>query len=109
MLYMAEMDMPDVALLEAWNAWYAGHLQKLLSIPGFRSAQRFAATTPHDAPYLVIYEVDSADVLVSDAYRAKAGPVSAGPWRERMIHWRRNVFDGVDGAPRVPEDGWLAV
>jgi hypothetical protein len=108
-LYMPEMDMPEAALLEAWHAWYGAHLDKLLAIPGFRSAQRFVCTTPHPAPYVAIYALDSADVLTSDAYLAKAGPASAGEWRARMTNWRRNLFAGVDDAPRVEQDGWLAV
>lgn len=106
---MPEMDMADAALLDAWHAWYSAHLDKLLSIPGFRSAQRFMATTPHAAPYVAIYAIDHAGVLASDAYKAKAGPASAGEWRARMTNWRRNLFEGLDDAPRIAEGGWLAV
>src|SRR5690349_11442884 len=106
---MPEMDMPDAALLEAWHAWYAAHLAKLLTIPGFRSAQRFVATLPHASPYVAIYALDNADVLTSDAYKAKAGPASAGEWRARMTNWRRNLFAASHDAPGVEADGWLAV
>ena len=51
---------------EEFDAWYEEHLDEILSIPGFHSAQRYAlqpAVTHPDVPMpwrrLVVYEVDS--------------------------------------------------
>ena len=49
---------------EEFNAWYDAHLHEILSVPGFRSARRFAlraAVGADEAPpyrYLVVYELD---------------------------------------------------
>lgn len=109
MLYIVEMDLPDATLLDEWHAWYADHLRKLLSVPGFRTAQRFQSTTPAASPFVAVYSIDSADVLTSAPYRAKAGPESTGKWRTLMTNWNRNLLEGLDEAPDVPIDGWLAI
>lgn len=109
MLYMVEMDLPDAALLEEWHAWYREHLVKLLSVPGFHSAQRFQSLTPAAAPYIALYTIASQNVITSPAYRAKAGPESTGKWRSLMTNWKRNLLEGLDRAPAVPLHGWLAV
>ena len=101
MLYMVELDFTEPSRLAEWNAWYLQHLQILLSVPGFRTAQRFLCTTPHPAPYLAVYTVDSADVFESAAYRARGGRDSTGDWKSSMVNWDRNVFDGVDRLPAV--------
>ena len=101
MLYMVEMDFTQPARQSAWNAWYLQHLQVLLSMPGFRTAQRFLCTTPHVAPYLAVYSVDSAEVFTTDAYRARGGRDSTGEWKSTMASWDRNLFSGIDRAPAV--------
>jgi hypothetical protein len=106
MLYMVEMDFTQPARQTEWNAWYLHHLEVLLSVPGFRTAQRFLCTTPHTAPYLAVYSVDSAEVFESDAYRARGGRDSTGEWKSTMVNWDRNLFSGVDRAPGV-SDGEL--
>ena len=109
MLYMVEMDMPYPDRLEAWEAWYASHIKKLLALPGFRSAQRFRALTPTPSPYLAIYGLASADALVSPEYRAKAGPGSTGEWRTLMTNWRRNLVKGLAEAPPVAPEHRLVM
>ena len=109
MLYMVELDFPHPSLLDEWHRWYGEHLQLLLSMPGFISAQRFQATTPTASPFVAIYSIANAEVMTSAAYRAKAGPKSPGRWAELMTNWYRNVLDGIECAPEVPLDGWLAI
>ncbi|MGE0802836.1 MAG: hypothetical protein AB7G13_13100 [Lautropia sp.] len=109
MLYVVEMDLPDQSLLEEWHHWYAGHLQKLLSIPGFLSAQRFQSTASTASPYTTVYTVASAQVITGAIYREKAGPASSGKWRNLMTNWKRNLLEGIDHAPDVPLGGWLAI
>src|SRR5215510_4797291 len=107
MLYMVEMDFVQPARQAAWDAWYIHHLQVLLTVPGFRTAQRFICTTPHAAPYLAIYTVDSPAVFDSAAYRARGGRDSTGEWKPSMVNWDRNVFAGIDRAPIVSESDLL--
>ncbi len=109
MLYMVELDLPHPSLLEEWHRWYAGHLQMLLSVPGILSAQRFQSITPSASPFVAIYTIAGADVMTSPAYRAKAGPKSPGHWSALMTNWYRNVLDGLERAPEVPLNGWLAI
>jgi len=106
---MVEMDLPDTPLLAEWHAWYDAHIRILLSVPGFRSAQRFQSMHATDSPYIAIYGIASAGVITSAAYRESGGPPSAGPWRSRMTNWKRNLLEGLDDAPRVARDGWLAI
>jgi hypothetical protein len=109
MLYMVEMDLPDASQLAEWHAWYDAHLRKLLSVPGFLSAQRFQSLHPADAPYIAIYGIAGPHVISSPEYRARAGPESTGRWRSMMTNWKRNLLAGLDHAPQVPLEGWLAV
>lgn len=108
MLYMVEMDLSDRQRVREWNDWYTAHLTKLLSMPGFRSAQRFKAVSPAVSPYLAIYGIDSAAVLTSDAYRTGGGPSSPGEWTSIMVDWHRNLFDSEE-APDVPLRTYLVV
>ena len=93
MIYMVEMNLLDTALRAEWDAWYVAHQHRLLSISGFRASQRFEAIHPAPSPFVALHEVDSADVLTSPTYRAKAGPTNTGEWQTKMNNWRRNLFD----------------
>lgn len=108
MLYMVEMDLSDRQREREWNDWYAAHLTKLLSMPGFRSAQRFKAAPPAVSPYLAIYDIDSASVLTSNVYRSGGGPSSPGEWTSIMVDWYPNLFD-AEQAPDVPLGAYLVV
>ena len=107
MLYMVEMDFTQPARKAAWDAWYAQHLEVLLTVPGFHTAQRFLCAVPHPAPYLAVYSVDSAEAFESDAYRARGGRDSTGAWKPSMVNWDRNLFAGIDRAPAVSADELL--
>ena len=107
MLYVVELEFALPAKAAQRNAWYTGHLEQLLSVPGFHSAQRFHCLTPWPAPYLAIYTVDSPDVFVSDAYRARGGRGATGQWQPLMSNWDRNLFAGIDRAPAVDAEQLL--
>lgn len=62
------------------DAWYDGlHLAQVVEVPGFISAQRFAAVEASDGPVqrrrnLVIYEIEADDpATVIDALRERRG------------------------------------
>ena len=66
-----------------FNAWYdREHVFERVGVPGFRSGRRYRAVsgTPR---YLAIYELDSAAVLDSAAYRACL---------ERPTDWTRRIM-----------------
>ena len=109
MIYMVEMGFPHPEREAEWHAWYLAHIRILLSVPGFRASQRFAAVTPTPSPYLALHEVASAALFDSPAYRSRGGPASVGEWRALQTNWHRNLLDGVDQTPEVPAEAHLLV
>lgn len=78
---------------EEFNRWYdEEHIPELLAIPGFRSARRLRnSDEPHN--YLTIYELESVEVLESDAFLAwKSQAASSQQMLERMVSVSRGVF-----------------
>jgi hypothetical protein len=106
---MVEMDFPHPERLSEWHAWYLAHIRVLLTVPGFRASQRFQAITETPSPYLALHEVASPAIFDSVEYRARGGPTSTGEWRALHTNWRRNLLDGLDETPEVPEDRFLVV
>jgi hypothetical protein len=109
MIYMVEMDFPHPERLAEWHDWYLAHIRVLLTVPGFRASQRFQAITETPSPYLALHEVESPALFESAEYRARGGPTSTGEWRGLQTNWHRNLLDGIDEIPDVPEDKFLAV
>ncbi len=104
MIYMVDHVYADPATEDAWHAWYAGYLKKLLSVPGLRSAQRFKALGCTPSRYLAMYSIDSADVYASEAYKNIGGGGSqSARFHSAYALWTRNLFDGAAGAPVVHE------
>ena len=95
----------DAATEPAWHAWYAGYLQKLLSVPGIHSAQRFKALGCTPSRYLAMYSIDSMDVYASEPYKNIGGGGSqSAAFHHAYALWTRNLFEGADRAP-VVHDG----
>jgi hypothetical protein len=95
----------DPALETAWHEWYAGYLQKLLSVPGIHTAQRFKAIGCTPSRYLAMYSLDSADVYTSEAYKNIGGGGSqSARFHPAYRLWTRNLFEGAERAP-VVRDG----
>src|SRR5687768_10561901 len=105
MIYMVDHVFDDPATEPAWHEWYAGYLQKLLSVPGIHSAQRFKAIRCTPSRYLAMYSIESADVYTSDAYKGIGGGGSqSARFHAAYRLWTRNLFEGLERAPMV-EDG----
>ncbi len=72
-----------------FNRWYnEEHLPERLACPGFLSGRRFVSVegTPK---YLALYDLESPEVLHSDAYRKIFGP---SDWTQRISkHFLRSV------------------
>ena len=109
MIYMVEMDFPHPEREAEWHAWYLAHIHVLLSVPGFRASQRFKAILATPAPYLALHEVASAALFDSPAYRSRGGPASVGEWRQLQTNWHRNLLDGLDETPEVPQEAHLVL
>ena len=109
MIYMVEMDFPHPEREAEWHEWYLAHIRVLLTVPGFRASQRFKATVAMPSPYLALHEVSSAALFDSPAYRSRGGPESVGEWRALQTNWHRNLLDGLDETPEVPDGAHLLV
>ena len=104
MIYMVDHIFGNPHTEPAWHEWYAGYLQKLLSVPGFGSAQRFRAIAETPPRYLAMYSVESAAVYDSQAYK----DIGGGGSQSARFHgdyqlWTRNLFEGADDVPVVNE------
>ena len=93
MIYMVDHVYADPASEAQWHAWYSAYLQKLIAVPGIRSAQRFKALGCSPSRYLAMYTVDSGDVFTSEPYRRMGG----GGSQSARFHgayrlWTRNLF-----------------
>jgi hypothetical protein len=106
-IYMVEMDFPHPEREAEWHAWYLAHIRVLLSVPGFRASQRFKAIGPTPSPYLALHEVASAALFDSPAYRDRGGPASTGEWRQLQTNWHRNLLEGTEETPEVPQEAHL--
>lgn len=98
--YMVEMDYPHetAAQRETFDAYYWRHIDMLLTIPGFLTAQRFYCAETARAPFLALYRLADPTVLTSDAYTSKAGRMSVHPdFRAYISGWDRNLVQGRDG------------
>jgi len=102
MIYMVDHVYADAASEPAWHTWYAGYLQKLLSVPGIHSTQRFRALDHTPSRFLAMYSIDSADVYNSDGYKNIGGGGSqSARFHTHYQLWTRNLFEGAVGAPVV--------
>jgi hypothetical protein len=103
-IYMVDHVYADPATEPQWHDWYAGYLQKLVSVPGLATAQRFRALGSAPPRYLAMYSVASAEVYESEAYKNMGG---GGSQSARFHHayqsWTRNLFEGAARAPAVRE------
>lgn len=102
MIYMVDHVYADPATEPQWHQWYAGYLQKLVSVPGITSAQRFRAIGCAPPRYLAMYSVASTDVYESEAYRNMGGGGSqSARFHYAYQSWTRNLFEGAARAPTV--------
>jgi hypothetical protein len=99
---------PEEGYAEELNAWYdEEHLPERLSCPGFIAARRFELleSSPEGQPrYLALYDLESAEVLSSEAYLAMVPPSA---WSARLLpHVKvtRNVYTEITKLPS-PDGG----
>ena len=100
LLMMTDIDPANEA---DFNRWYEEeHLDERMRIPGFINARRFTALEG-GPKYLALYDLESAGVLQSAAYRHVAG-AGKSAWTRRMetqfINFRRNVYVGLSERKR---------
>lgn len=108
-IYIVEHTFARPDTEDEWNAWYAGNLKVLLSVPGFRTGQRFKMMGARPSRYMAVYTLDSPAILESAAYReAGGGGANSRRFRDAYQVWIRNLFEGAEYAPDVRTHCYLA-
>ena len=79
---------------EDFNRWYdEEHVPERKAIPGFLTARRYRAVEG-GPKYLAIYEMDSPEVLDSEAYRF-VSEEGRSEWTARVVGRARNYVRNV--------------
>lgn len=87
---------------DEFNAWYDNeHIPERAAIPGFLSASRYVCRSGFPR-YLAVYDLETRDVLQSDAYRAIAGE-NLSIWTKRAERTVRGYYR-VEGTQVYPGD-----
>jgi hypothetical protein len=108
MIFTSESGLLDASRVAAWDEWYLGHLAAMAAVPGVSSAQRFRALNLGPPPSLAMYTVASEAVFDSAVYLRTRGMGEFIPFVDKSLH-RRNLFDGLDVAPKLGEGAILLV
>jgi hypothetical protein len=108
MIFISQTGITDATREAQLDEWYLEHLRIMATVPGISSAQRFKSGTPGFPPSLAIYSVASPAVFDDPYYLSVRG---MGVWLPLIDHryYRRNLFEGLEHAPRVADDARLLV
>ena len=108
MIFISQTGVTDTTREAQLDQWYVEHLRIMASVPGVSSAQRFKTATPGFPPSFAIYSVASAAVFDDPYYLSVRGMGEWLPLIDRR-YYRRNLFEGLEHAPRVADDERLLV
>lgn len=108
MIFMSQSGLTDLAREPDWDEWYVDHLRIMATVPGVSSAQRFKSASPGHSPSLAMYSMVSADVFTDPYYQSVRGMGEWLPLIDKQ-YYRRNLFEGSETAPDVPEGSALLV
>jgi hypothetical protein len=108
LIFISESGLLDFARKAEWDEWYVDHLRIMRTVDGISSAQRLETDTPGFPLSLAMYTVTSADVFSDPYYLSIRG---FGTWEPLIdpAQYRRNLFSGLDVAPRVEANQRLLV
>jgi hypothetical protein len=83
----------DVEHQDFYEQWYMNeHFPERLGVPGFRRGRRYEAVEA-DRKYFSFYELDSPDVLFSEAYLSRLNAPTA--WTQRIMSVWKGMFRTV--------------
>ena len=108
MIFMSQSGLTDSSRMMEWDAWYVEHLRIMATVPGIYSAQRFKTESAGYPPSLAMYGIAGGDVFQDPYYLSVRGMGEWLPLIDRR-YYRRNLFDGLDRAPRVDRSQVLVV
>jgi hypothetical protein len=98
-LFMVQLDIPDEQDAEFNRVYDNEHFPSLMKVPGVRSGARYRlehSTVAGMQRYLTFYEIDSPQVLTSEAWE-KAG--AFGDWvgkiRPKLTARHHSVFERI--------------
>lgn len=108
--YMVEMHYPASEDRARFDEFYHKHITMLLTIDGFKSAQRYECSQEAKAPFLAVYQLRGPEVMTSENYTSRAGRDSVDPtFKAHMTNWHRNLVQGDIANMDVPEEGWMVL
>jgi len=91
-VYTVRCRFTDSTREQAWNAWYGGpKIVQMLSLPYFRTCQRFRRATGVGRDYLALWTVLKPEAMTTPEYRAQWG---FSEWEPFITDWSRDLFDG---------------
>jgi len=108
MIFFSENGLTDPSREAAWDLWYHEHLSVMSSVNGVDSAQRFKGETRGRPPSLAMYTVVSEAVYRDPYYLSIRGLGEFEGVRDPRFA-RRNLFSGLDVAPRLTSGQRLLV
>lgn len=108
MIFMSQSGLTDPSRSVDWSAWYVEHLRIMRTVDGIDSAERFVTQAADWPPSLAMYTIRSPAVFDDPYYQKIRGMGSWLPLIDRR-YYRRNLFEGADRAPEVPEGSVLLV
>src|SRR5204862_7753354 len=100
MIFTSESGLTDPSRIAEWDQWYLGHLAAMAAVPGIASAQRFRALDDGPPPSLGMYTVPSPPVFQNELYVKVRGVGAFVPVLDERVR-RRNLSEGLDGAPQI--------
>ena len=91
-VYIAQMDIPPEHEAEFNRIYDHDHIPIILKVPGVRSCTRFAlehGSVANIPKYTAVYEIDSPDVVTSDAWKEA---IDQGEWKPKI---RPHTFNRI--------------
>jgi hypothetical protein len=80
------------------------HTQERVGVPGFRTARVFRRLTPDVRRYLIVYELDGAEVMAGGPYLARLNAPT--DWSRRMMPRLGNFVRGGGRVQAQAGTGW---
>ena len=108
MIFMSQSGITDSERMADWDRWYIEHLRIMLTVPGIYSAQRFKTESEDYSPSLAMYGIAGPHVFEDPYYLSVRGMGEWLPLIDRR-HYQRNLFSGLERAPRVRQGQVLLV
>lgn len=108
-LLFATAEVGDILSETEWHKWYdEEHVPLRTGLEGFKSAVRYISADDEKPTWAAMYDLDSADVLKSDAYLRLAETRSAREQRvlENVAHFERRVYTLNEAAPTTVSDAF---